>query len=88
MKKLWDKKLWDIFPPVDPASPVFPGDTPCTQAWAATLSDDCPVNVSAITCSPHVGANADAPWHDEPIALPLKLMTADTSPVRAVLREL
>ncbi|PUE45887.1 arylformamidase [Limnohabitans sp. 2KL-1] len=60
------KKLWDISPPVDAKSPVFPGDTPYTQQWAATLSDDCPVNVSAITLSPHVGAHADAPLHYDP----------------------
>ena len=60
------KKLWDISPPVDAQSPVFPGDTPYTQQWAATLSDDCPVNVSAITLSPHVGAHADAPLHYDP----------------------
>jgi arylformamidase len=60
------KKLWDISPPVDASSPVFPGDTPYTQQWAATLSDACPVNVSAITLSPHVGAHADAPLHYEP----------------------
>jgi arylformamidase len=65
MKKLWDK-LWDISPPVDARSPVFPGDTPYTQQWAATLSDTCPVNVSAITMSPHVGAHADAPLHYDP----------------------
>jgi arylformamidase len=65
MKKLWDK-LWDISPPVDAQSPVFPGDTPYTQHWAATLSDACPVNVSAITLSPHVGAHADAPLHYDP----------------------
>jgi arylformamidase len=57
------KKLWDISPPVDASSPVFPGDTPYTQQWAATLSEACPVNVSAITLSPHVGAHADAPLH-------------------------
>jgi arylformamidase len=57
------KKLWDISPPVDASSPVFPGDTPYTQQWAATLSETCPVNVSAITLSPHVGAHADAPLH-------------------------
>jgi arylformamidase len=45
---------------------VFPGDTPYTQQWAATLSDTCPVNVSAITMSPHVGAHADAPLHYDP----------------------
>jgi arylformamidase len=60
------KKLWDISPPVDASSPVFPGDTPYTQAWAATLTDACPVNVSAISLSPHVGAHADAPLHYDP----------------------
>ncbi|WP_416559077.1 arylformamidase [Limnohabitans sp. yimb22184] len=60
------KKLWDISPPVDAQSPVFPGDTPYSQQWAATLSEDCPVNVSAITLSPHVGAHADAPLHYDP----------------------
>ena len=60
------KKLWDISPPVQATSPVFPGDTPYTQQWAATLSDTCPVNVSAITMSPHVGAHADAPLHYDP----------------------
>ena len=60
------KKLWDISPPVDAASPVFAGDTPYRQQWAATLSADCPVNVSAITLSPHVGAHADAPLHYDP----------------------
>jgi arylformamidase len=60
------KKLWDISPPVQVSSPVFPGDTPYTQQWAATLSDTCPVNVSAITMSPHVGVHADAPLHYDP----------------------
>ncbi len=60
------KKLWDISPPVDAHSPVFPGDTPFSQQWAATLSDSCPVNVSALTLSPHVGAHADAPLHYDP----------------------
>lgn len=55
--------LWDISPPVSAASPVFPGDTPYSQRWSARLSADCPVNVSAITLSPHVGAHADAPLH-------------------------
>lgn len=60
------KKLWDISPPVQASNPVFPGDTPYIQQWAATLSDTCPVNVSAITMSPHVGAHADAPLHYDP----------------------
>ncbi|MBK6850265.1 MAG: arylformamidase [Burkholderiales bacterium] len=56
-------KLWDISPPVDAHSPVFPGDTPYHQHWVATLDVACPVNVSAVTLSPHVGAHADAPLH-------------------------
>lgn len=57
------QQLWDISPPIHSASPVFPGDTPYSQQWCATISPACPVNVSAITMSPHVGAHADAPLH-------------------------
>jgi arylformamidase len=57
------KRLWDISPPVAAGTPVFPGDTPYVQAWSAELSPGCPVNVSRITMSPHVGAHADAPLH-------------------------
>lgn len=60
------KKLWDISPPVDARSPVFPGDTAYQQTWAAQFTPGCPVNVSAITLSPHVGAHADAPLHYDP----------------------
>jgi len=56
-------RLWDISPPVHAASPVFPGDTPFSQAWAATIAPGCPVNVSTLTMSPHTGAHADAPLH-------------------------
>ncbi len=45
---------------------MFPGDTPYSQQWAATIAPGCPVNVSAITLSPHVGAHADAPLHYDP----------------------
>jgi arylformamidase len=57
------KKLWDISPPVSPASPLFPGDTAYSQAWTAAIGPGCPVNLSAITMSPHIGAHADAPLH-------------------------
>jgi arylformamidase len=57
------KKLWDISPAVHAGAPVFPGDTAYSQTWAATIGPGCPVNVSAITLSPHVGAHADAPLH-------------------------
>ncbi|MGA0612882.1 arylformamidase [Caldimonas sp. KR1-144] len=59
-------QLWDISPPVHAGAPVFPGDTPYSQRWAAEIGPGCPVNVSAITLSPHVGAHADAPLHYDP----------------------
>ena len=60
------KKLWDISPPVHAGSPVFPGDTAYSQLWVARIGPGCPVNVSALTLSPHVGAHADAPLHYDP----------------------
>ncbi|MFZ9335007.1 MAG: arylformamidase [Burkholderiaceae bacterium] len=60
------RRLWDISAPVDASSPVFPGDTPFSQRWAAQIAPGCPVNVSAVTLSPHVGTHADAPLHYDP----------------------
>ena len=56
-------RLWDISPPVSPATPGFPGDTTYSQRWNAQIGPGCPVNVSAVTMSPHLGAHADAPLH-------------------------
>lgn len=56
-------RLWDISPPISPATPAFPGDTAYSQQWTWQIGPACPVNVSAITLSPHVGAHADAPLH-------------------------
>jgi len=58
-----NKRLWDISPLVAADAPIFPGDEPYALRWTARLSPDCPVNLSAITMSPHVGAHADAPLH-------------------------
>ena len=60
------KKLWDISPPIAPDSPLFPGDTGYSQRWTARIGPGCPVNLSAITMSPHIGAHADAPRHYGP----------------------
>ena len=60
------KKLWDISPPVDASSAVFPGDTPYTQQAHFEIGPLCPVNVCRITLSPHTGAHADAPLHYAP----------------------
>ena len=60
------RQLWDISPAIHPAAPVFPGDTLYSQEWVASIGPGCPVNVSAIHLSPHVGAHADAPLHYDP----------------------
>jgi len=57
------KRIWDISPPVDEHSAVFPGDTAYSQRAQFVLDANCPVNVNAITLSPHTGAHADAPLH-------------------------
>jgi arylformamidase len=57
---------WDLSPPVDASAPVFPGDTPFSARWTVTIAPGVPVNVSAVTLSPHVGAHADAPLHYDP----------------------
>ena len=107
-------KLWDISPPVNARSPVFPGDTVYSQVWGATIEALADLGVmlvgidtasvdpaSSKTLDSHqvlrrrglrVLENLvldDVPEGDyELIALPLKLTTADASPVRAVLRAL
>lgn len=60
------RRIWDISAPVAPLAPVFPGDTPYRQQWHAQIGPGCPVNVSAVTLSPHVGTHADAPLHYDP----------------------
>ena len=69
--------LWDISPPVQAGSPVFPGDTPYGQQWAARIAPGCPVNVSTLTLSPHVGAHADAPLHYDPGGTPIGALDLD-----------
>ena len=65
------KRVWDISPPIAADSPLFPGDAGYSQAWTAQIGPGCPVNLSAITLSPHIGAHADAPLHYAPGAAPI-----------------
>ncbi|MGE8397861.1 MAG: cyclase family protein, partial [Comamonas sp.] len=58
-----NRQLWDISAPVHSHSPVYPGDTPYAQVWTASIGAKCPVNLSTITMSPHIGTHADAPLH-------------------------
>jgi arylformamidase len=59
-------RVLDISPPIDTTTLVFPGDTPFQQTWTLTIGENCPVNVSRLTMTPHAGAHADAPLHYDP----------------------
>lgn len=80
------RPLWDISAPVHAGSPVFPGDTAYSQQWCATIAPGCPVNVSAITLSPHVGSHADAPLHydAEGLAIGTVALDAFIGPCRVI----
>lgn len=73
-RRLAPGELLDISPAIGPGSPVFPGDTPYTQNWTATLGNGCPVNVASVTLSPHLGAHADAPLHYDPAGAAIGLV--------------
>jgi len=49
--------LWDISPPVSPATPVWPGDTPVSVERVWRMEAGSPVNVARLTLSPHTGAH-------------------------------
>ena len=55
--------LRDISVAVQQGTPEWPGDTPYSCRWTWSMSKGASVNVSAFTCSPHVGTHADAPLH-------------------------
>lgn len=56
-------QLWDISPPLGPATPVYPGDPPYRRGVHQGFSANCPVEVSTLSFSAHFGAHVDAPRH-------------------------
>jgi arylformamidase len=58
--------LYDLSPTIRPETAVWPGDTPFSCRWSATLAGGDPVNLSTLTSTPHIGSHADAPFHTEP----------------------
>lgn len=53
----------DISPLISPALPVWPGDTPFSSATTWEMGPQCPVQVSRMTMTTHLGAHTDAPSH-------------------------
>ena len=56
-------RLRDISVSLSATTPEWPGDTPFSCVWTATISNGSSVNLSSVTSSPHVGTHADAPLH-------------------------
>ena len=59
-------RLWDISPSISAGIPVWPGDTPFEAAPTWQIGDGCPVHVSRMTMTTHLGAHTDAPSHYDP----------------------
>jgi arylformamidase len=55
--------LWDISPLISPSLPVWPGDTAFSAGPTWQIEDGCPVHVSHMTMTTHLGAHCDAPSH-------------------------
>ena len=56
-------RLRDISVGLSTSTPEWPGDTPLSCGWSATIAGGSSVNLSSVTSSPHVGTHADAPLH-------------------------
>ncbi|AQG99525.1 arylformamidase [Burkholderia sp. KK1] len=70
--------LLDISPPIDTATPVWPGDTAVGIERVWRMEAGTPVNVARLTLSPHTGAHADAPLHYDEHGAPIGEVALDT----------
>jgi arylformamidase len=69
--------LWDISPVISPAIPVWPGDTPFTSETTWAIGGGCPVHVSRMTMTTHLGAHTDAPSHYDAAGLDIAQVALD-----------
>jgi arylformamidase len=58
--------LWDISPTISADIPVWPGDTRFEASATWQIGGGCPVHVSRMTMTTHLGAHTDAPMHYDP----------------------
>jgi arylformamidase len=78
--------IWDISPTISAAIPVWPGDTPFTVETTWAIGDGCPVHVSKISMTTHLGAHTDAPSHYDPqgLAIDAVALTPYLGPCRVI----
>jgi len=69
--------LWDISPTISAAIPVWPGDTPFAAGPTWEIKDGCPVHVSRMTMTTHLGAHTDAPSHFDPAGAAIDAVALD-----------
>ena len=70
--------IWDISPLISAAIPVWPGDTPFDAAPTWEIQDGCPVRVSKMTMTTHLGAHTDAPSHYDSAGKTIDQVSLDT----------
>ncbi len=56
-------RIFDVSEPIEPATAVFPGDTPFSAKWVMRMEQGGSCNVSTLTMSVHCGTHTDAPLH-------------------------
>ncbi|UTW54709.1 arylformamidase [Kordiimonas sp. SCSIO 12610] len=56
-------RIWDISQRLGGQTPLWPGEPDVVLTRNVTISDDCPVNVGALSFPLHAGTHADAPFH-------------------------
>lgn len=70
--------LYDLSPPLESDTPVWPGDTPLSTVWNGRIGErGSPVNLSSITTTVHLASHADAPLHTESDGLSIDRMPLD-----------
>ena len=62
-------QVWDISPTISALTPVWPGDISFKGIPTWKIENGCPVHVSCITMTTHLGAHTDAPSHYDPQGL-------------------
>lgn len=69
--------LWDISPTISADIPVWPGDTRFDASATWEIGNGCPVHVSRMTMTTHLGAHTDAPSHYDPAGASIDAVALD-----------
>ena len=71
------RRIWDLSPAIQSDTPVWPGEAPFAYERTSVLQGDCPVNVSRFSMCPHTGSHTDAPFHYDPLGVPIGSVDLD-----------